>query len=320
MMRTTSAYLVGCIAIIAINTGCQTTAQRFLRLIGLEQEPVAVALVMDQRPESALEAWNPFPRYAALQKALSGALGRPVGVDVCFPFQVESGFDTGWYDLAILTPEQYAVLKDPAAVRPLAIPIDRDGESLRPALLVVRNDSDIQQVEDLRGKVVAFGRVGDPRAHLAALTLLREHGINREDLALEVLPLPGSLKHMPSMRGVAQTVANQSSAAGFVDAAAWDAWPEHDDNPDAIARDRFRVIAETIAVPMRVLVARGAFDEATSLSIQDFLLDVAKTHPEVLEPLGISGYEAPTPDALNACRELTPMARSLDRAKAAPPE
>ncbi len=302
---------------LSLLTGCHSTGVRFLSLIGLEKQPLSVALVAGQPTEAVAEALNPFPAYAALQKALSEQLGRPVAVDVCFPFQVDSSLVSGWYDLAVVTPSQYAGLTEPQSLRVLAIPLDQQHRPARSAVLVVSAGSPVQTMPELRGRAVAFGPPGDSRTHYAALLLLQEAGLKKTDLALDLLPVPGSLKHLPDMRSVAQTVIAGSAAAGFIDEAAWAAFPTHSAQAGEPAQDKLRALARTRALPDSLVVASPKLDAATADRVQAFLLAAGTEHPDALEPLALSGYQTPTADLLSACRSLS----SAERAPApqAPP-
>jgi hypothetical protein len=139
---------------------------------------------------------------------------------------------------------------------------------------------------------VAFGRANDARTHQAALDLLAQHGLAKTDLSLELLPIPGSLKHMPNARAVAQTVINLSSDAGFLDEADWEDLPEHATEPDEPARDRLRVIDRTIDVPDLLIIASPKLDPETTEKVRACLLNADQEHPEALSSLRISGYRA----------------------------
>ena len=284
--------------------GCQTTGSYLLSTIGLKEKPLGVALVLEQNPGAAAAALNPFPRYTGLQRALSEDLNRPVAVDPCFQFQAQHGLNSGWYSAAVMTAAQYAALPSDVAWPVLAVPVDLQGRAAREAVLIVRARSDVQAVADLRGRIVAFGPRGDPRTHHAALQCLRQAGLKKTDLQLELLPVPLSLKHMPDARSVAQTVMNDSSAAGFIDIAAWEQLPEHQEADDQPARDQFRVIARTAALPGRLVVASPQLDQATTDRVRRALLAMSAAHPEALKALEIAGYRTPDAELLTACREL----------------
>jgi ABC-type phosphate/phosphonate transport system substrate-binding protein len=300
----TCPTLVLSATVLLCATGCQTLSSRFLSLMGLSKDPLALALAMDNSPAAPVEALNPFPRYAALQKALGDGLGRPVAVDVCFLFQADLGLTSGLYDVADVTTTQYARLTRPETLRVLAVPADQQGRIARCAVLVVAANSPIQGVPGLRGKIVAFGPADDPRTHHAALHLLQREGLAKTDLALEVLPVLGGLKHMPDARSVAQTVASGGSDAGFIDEAAWDALPEHAPPADEPARDKLRIIGRTAPVPDRVIVASPKLPAETADKVSALLLAMECDHPDALKPLGIAGFGTPDADAAAAWRKL----------------
>lgn len=286
--------------------GCQSAGLRLLNLIGLESRPLSVALVTD-RPTDAVQAVNPFAAFKPLQAALAEELGRPVAVDVCFVSQAESGFASGWYDLAIVTPTQYARFRNPAAVRTLCLAEDRQGRSARSALLVVPSESSIQSVHDLRDRVVAFGPAEDGVTHYGALQYLRSNGLRPKDLKLDLLPLPGSLRHYADGRGVAEAVGSGAADAGFIDEADWEALA---DPGEGSARDRLRVVGQTPPLPIKLLIAAPRLDDETAARVRSFALQVGTTRPEVLAGLPVSGYRAPDDALVQACRTLDPPADS----------
>lgn len=321
MARRTTALGVALAAVGMI--GCQSAGLRFLSLIGFQKDPLIVALVAEPQPagtDKPFQALNPFAPYDAWRQDLSAALERPVGLDLCFPVQLEPCLSAGMYHAAILSAGQYARLAEPGRYPVLAVPTDSEGRVARPALLVVAADGPIRSVEELRGKTIAFGPAGDARTHYAALRLLAEHGLQKTDLSLQALPVLGSLKHLPDMRSVAQTVINASSDAGFIDEAAFAAFPEHDARPGEPARDRLRVLARTVAVPDRLILASPKLDAATQARVRAFLLAAGREHPDALRPLRVARYAAPTEDLLAACAALAHSEEpDREQAAASPP-
>ena len=285
-------------------TGCQATGLRLLSLIGMQKHPLSVALVTDKAVDAA-QGFNPFPAYRVFQETLSSTLDRPVAIDVCFPFQAQAGFKSGWYDLADVTPTQLLLLEASDMLRVLAVSVDKQGRALHSAELLVATDSPAQTVNDVRGNVVAFGPVDDPLTHRAALQLLHGAGIKPADLSLDMLPLPGSLRHLPDGHAVVQAVLSGSAAAGFVDDNVWEALPEHDARAGAPAHDKLRSLGQTMALPARLVVAAPQLDERTVDRVRGFLLTVAQEHPAVMEPLTSSGYIAPSAEMLATCRALS---------------
>lgn len=300
--------------------GCQSTpVQQTLHLFGLARKPLVVALAADkpQQAPSLTALINPFEPCEPLLAAMSKRLKRPATCDLAFAFQIEGHLTLGLAQLAIVTPRHYATFEHPERFEALAVSRDAAGRLARPALLIVRRDSPIRRVEDLAHKVVAFGPAGDPRTHLAALLLLDEHGLTKGDLALEPLPVPGSLKHFSNMRSVAQSVSRGSSDAGFVDLRAWEAWPEHAESSDAPARDRLRVLARTVPLPDYLVLRSPKLDDTTAQAVRDFLLRAHELAPRTLVPLDVAGFAPPTDDVLATCRRLRRALRELTAARPA---
>lgn len=286
---------------------------RFLSLIGLSQKPLVMAFVLtEHESEGGLATLvNPFAPYRPLNEGLGHAVGRQVVEDVCFPFQLGPSLQLGVAHLAMISPVHYAQLSRSGKFEVLAVSADENGQVARPGLLIVPASSPVRDVAELRGKIVAFGPPSDGRTHEAALLLLAENGLKPTDLALEALPVVGSLKTFPKSKDVAQSVMNGSSDAGFVDESAWNAWaatqPPREGEP---TQGRFRVIAKTMPVPDYLVVASPALDATTASATREFLLGVDKSNPKLLESLRTSGYRSPDADLLAACARLLPAEAS----------
>ncbi len=303
LQRAALATLVVGAALVA---GCQSTGTHVLSRLALQEEPLVVAVVVDSVPEAAAAPVSPFTTYAPLRAALSKALNRPVALEPCFAFQAEQGIATGWYALAVVTPAQYA--RTPAERRPriLAVSSDPDGDVLRAALLVTATDSAIQSPADLRGKTVAFGPRDDSLLHHAAMKLLRDNGVQPADLQLDLLPVPGSLRHLSDARAMAHAVATSQVAAGFIDEDDYNALPEQTTASGDTGRHDMRVIGRTMALPTRLLLVSHKLDPNTAARVQAFLVRVGREQPEVLRPLRARDYRVPTEEVLAACGQLEP--------------
>jgi ABC-type phosphate/phosphonate transport system substrate-binding protein len=297
--------------------GCVSVPIRILSLIGLSQKPLVIMHVAEKntgQPESVAQFFDPFAPYRSLREALGQAVGRAVVPELCFEFQLEPALRLGTSHLAIVSPAHYANLNAREDFRIVAVPVDRSGQAARPALLVVARDSDIQTIEDLARHKVAFGPARHPRSHLAALALLNQHGLKNTDLALEALPIPGSLRHIAKPREVALSVMHGSADAGFIDAQGWDRFPATSGSADTPSHEKFRVIGETASVPNRLIIASPKMQDATFAAVRDFLLTIGGEHPEAVEPLDVSAYEAA--DAEQVARWLEVVTLAADRAPA----
>jgi hypothetical protein len=299
---------------LGAQTGCQSGAggASLLSLIGLSQRPVVVALA----PEPGV--LNPFEPHEKLRKAMSAAIKRPVRLDLGLPVQLEPNLDLGFYDFAFVTPACYVEMQNRERFNVIAVAVDRAGRTARSAVLVVAADSKIQSVEELRGKIVAFGPIGDARTHHAGLALLRDHGLKKTDLSLSLFPLPGSLKHFPKMRDIAQSVINGGSDAGFIDEEAFARFPQSTDVQGDPARDELRVLARTMPVPDKLVLQSPKVDAQTARRVADFLLTAGEEHPEALHPLLFSAYEPANEKMLASCERLVARSPATPEPEGAP--
>ncbi len=305
------------ILLLSAAAGCESPGVRFLSFIALQKNPLVLALVSETPTglQNPLQLLNPFGPYVGLQEALGAELNRGVAMDLCLPIQLQPCLETGLYHAAVVSPAQYANLSQPQRFQVIAVPTDANGQLARSAVLVAPAASPIHSIEELRGKIVAFGPASDSRTHQAALDLLAQHGLRKDDLSLELLPLPGSLKHMPDSREVALTVINGSSDAGFLDERDWQSWPELATQPGEPARNKLRILGRTAALPDRLIIASPKLEAATIDRMRAFLLNVNDTHPAALRPLHVARYEPPSDELVAACLNLA----QIDRAGAAPP-
>ncbi len=290
-----SILLVGCLS------GCQSGAPgaRFLSLVGLSKKPVVIALT----PEPGV--LNPFDPYEQLRRTLEKQLAQPVRLELAFPFQVEANLELGFYNYALIGLRDYLVLGKPQRFEVLAVSLDSDGQQARPAVLVVPANSPIERIEELRGKTVAFGPVEDARSYLAGLALLNEHGIKKTDLSLELLPVPGSVKHFAKMRDIAQSVMNFSSDAGFIDVAAYQALPDNSDDRSEPCKRRLRVLARTRPVPDKVLIRSPKADPQLDAAVREFFLSVGREHPDAVRAVRLGGFAPPGEDFQQLCDYLS---------------
>ena len=118
---------------------------------------------------------------ACMQEQLSAALGVPVEM---FPAPdyagVIQGLVAGQLDYAGLGASAYAAiyLQDPEAVEPIFVSSEADGSLGYIAVMYVRADSDIQSIEDMRGRSLAYADPNSTSGFLVPQFELRQAGIN----------------------------------------------------------------------------------------------------------------------------------------------
>lgn len=300
-----SAGWVALAAVLVVQLGCQAPVV-VLNLIGIADKPLTITSVAERRYDykGPLQVLDPFEQTRPLYDALGKEVRRAVVPDMCFEFQLAPNLALGTAQLADASPLHYARIKDAEKFPVLAVATDPRGRVARPALLVAGASSGISEIGGLRGKTVAFGPPRDARTHHAGLLLLRENGINRADLSLELFPVPGSLKTFPNGPDVLQSVLNKSSDGGFVDELFWESLPDSAESPNAIAKSKFRVIGRTMPVVERLILRSPSLDEATAQQVSQFFLTANERHQAALLRMQYGGFAAPPADLLEQCRRL----------------
>jgi ABC-type phosphate/phosphonate transport system substrate-binding protein len=289
----------------AATIGCQTTGARLLNFIGLSQKPLAVMYASEKTELPALPQTllDPFSASKQMHDALGKATQRVVTPDLCFSFQLEGNLALGICHLAVLSPIQYANLTEKSKYPVVAMAVDDKGRVERCGLLIVAVGSPIREVADVRGKRVAFGFPRDARTHHAGLALLKENGVAKTDLALDLLPVPGALRVYPRPIDVIQAVLNNGIDAGFIDEQAWEDLPESAATGKP-SRAGLRAIAKTAAVAEGFVLRSPELDAATAESVRGFFLNVGKEQPDVLRSLRLSGYARPDDAVLSRAAAL----------------
>ena len=142
------------------------------------------------------------------------------------------------------------------------------------SVIFVRDDSDIESIEDLVGKRIAFEDPGSTTGFFLPATSIAESGIT-----LEELYSPRAEPYIDTL-GYAFSNAEINSAAwvhkGIVSAAAFSNldWGRESSAPPAI-RARLKVIHETKPVPRALEVVRGDLDPAVSDRLRSILVNMA---------------------------------------------
>lgn len=262
-------------------------------------KPVVFGLVTD----NPLDAVNPFSPFDAMLEALSRELSRPVHADLYLPFQLRGNLRGGACQFALTTPAQFAQLEARSEFEILAVACDASGRTGRAAVAVVKEGSEVREIGALRGKSVVFGPAGDSRAHWAALELLARHGVRPGDLALELLPIPGSLRHALTPALALEAVAQGGAAAAFVDETAWQDLPARPgEGGSERTQEGLRILGRTLSLPELLVVASPKSDAALRERVTSFLLRADRAAPEALRPLRFSRFEKP-PGPLAAALE-----------------
>lgn len=279
-------------------TGCKTGGVPILNLLP-SAEAIKVIYVTDSPQESAFVLRD----YEGFRKAMSTELSRTVRLEPAFPILAEPGLRGGWQDFAIMTPLQYAQLKN-AEEFPVTNFVGVSGDGARPGVFVVLDSAPFEELANLRDHRVAFGPKGIARMYQAPLRELAKHGVERSDLKRQVVPVPGSLLHLKDDAAIVDAVQKGTADAGVVDAAYFAAGGTAEDVAAAARSKGLRVIGTTMAVPDRLVVCSPKIASDAIAQTRDFLATAEQRYPNELDKAGLRGFTEVEADLLPAIRSL----------------
>jgi phosphate/phosphite/phosphonate ABC transporter binding protein len=194
---------------------------------------------------------------ALLEPYLSDALKRPVKVVILGSYEeLSQALASGKVDLAWVEPVAFVVAQQKNRdVQAIAKALRR-GKLYYRAALIVRADSPVQALADLKGKSVAWVSKSSASGYLFPRALVASQGTN-----------PDSFFRSQSFAGdhprVCELVREKRADAGatFTDERAADAAPVADGCAESPPVGDFRVIAVSAPIPNDVVAARPGFDE-----------------------------------------------------------
>jgi phosphate/phosphite/phosphonate ABC transporter binding protein len=207
--------------------------------------------------------------YGPLAAHLGQRLGRKVTVVVPKNFAAfEDALKKGEYELAFANPFVYVTARKDLDLTPLALAAERKGGERFRGVFIVRKDSGLQTLADLKGKPVIFVDEDSLAGYLAQALALKKAGIDPID---GVVRLPFGNKH----DNVAMAVFNRAAAAGGI----------REDDLEKMAGKvdlaQLTVLARTDDFPNWPIFATPKLDPAVRDQVKAALLALAEGSPEL---------------------------------------
>jgi phosphate/phosphite/phosphonate ABC transporter binding protein len=123
-----------------------------------------------------------FRRFTPLAEYLGRRLGRKIDLKVAVDFQgAVADIGQGMTQVCYMTPSTYVEAHEKYGVRVL-VKAMREGRPFQHSVIVVRNDSTIQSVEDIKGRSFAFGDPHSTSSHIVPRGMLLAAGVDLKDL------------------------------------------------------------------------------------------------------------------------------------------
>lgn len=124
-----------------------------------------------------------YARFRPLTLYLAGVLERPLNLVIASTYDEQIAMIAdGRADLTYIGPTPYVQARNRAAIRILAGEAEK-GQAFYQSAIVVRADSPIKTLAELKGKRVAFGAAISMSSTVAPTLMLAQAGVKLEDLA-----------------------------------------------------------------------------------------------------------------------------------------
>jgi len=219
--------------------------------------------------------------YAPLAEYLSGEIGEKVSVVVPKSFDAyKEAAESGKFDIGFSNPLVYVEVKHRADIEPLALSAEvQSGTRLR-GIIIVRKDSGITRLQDLRNKKISFMDRDSPAGYMFQMLLLSRAGL---DVHKDFTVLPFLKRHDK----VIMSVIDKTADAGGIRE---DELGKMKDKTDL---SQLRIIGYTDYFPNWPVFAGPKMKKATMDRIRAALLKLKPNDPlskKILEPAGLTGF------------------------------
>jgi phosphonate transport system substrate-binding protein len=259
-----------------------------------QAKPLHLVLTPSQKPTDLLAAGEEFGRV------LGRLLGMPVKVTVASDYAaVVEALRNRTADLAFTHPGGYVLASREAKATIVAKNVWH-GKSTFTSRIFVRKDGGVRQLEDLRGKTIAFVDPTSSSGYIYPMALLIQRGLvkNRD---------PRSFFREVVFAG-AHDAAMRALLNGHVDAIASFDLAREQYLKDPAERERIVFVAETPPIPEAGIAARDGLDPDTFARVRAALISIrGPAYADLLQRLyEIDGFE-PAED-----REYDPVRAALE--------
>ncbi|MBI5676503.1 MAG: phosphate/phosphite/phosphonate ABC transporter substrate-binding protein [Nitrospirae bacterium] len=241
------------------------------------QKEINIGLV----PE--INIFNQAKKYKDLESYLTGRTGTKINFKVISQYGNIIDYFYGMkLDGAFFGSLTAVLANSKLEVEPVARPVYINGKSGARGCIIVRKDSGIKGVEDLKGKVMIYVDKASVSGYVFPLAYFKEHGVKNVPAYFKGYSFTGS--HDAAVRDVLEKDAD----AGAVKSTVYEALAKK--NPRI--NNELMIIAESIDLPSDALWLNKNLDRAIRKKIKDALLNMNKD-PEgqkYLSEFGAKGF------------------------------
>lgn len=245
-IKTTAGSLLG--GLLSANTATAQTPMQSSR-----QSPLVLGVFPRRNIKLTFRLFSPLAEH------LGELLGREVRLTTSSNFrQFWQNVQSHRYDIVHFNQHHY-ILAHQLYGYQVILKNKEQGRATVAGTLMVRKDSDINQVSDLKNRTILFGggRMA-MQSYVAPKWLLQQHGLNKDDYIEKVALNP--------VNAILSTYHKQADAAGAGDVAI-----ELDAVTSQIDTTQMRILAQTEQMPHLPWAVRHTMPEAERLAIQQGL-------------------------------------------------
>ena len=201
-----------------------------------------------------------YRRFSPLADYLGRELDRPVQIHIASSYESHiNSIGRGKIDIAFMGPASYVKLNRSFGRVPLLAAFETNGSRTFRGVIVVRKDSQIKTLSQLRGKKFAFGDVNSTMSHLVSRYMLLKAGVD--------------VKHLSK----ADFLTNHDNIALGVLSGNFDAGALKEDIYDQYAQQGLRALAISDPMPDHIFVARAGLPDDTVRKVSEILLSLKDT-------------------------------------------
>lgn len=243
--------------------------------------------------------------YGPLADYLAKETGEEVTIVVPKDFPAfKEAAKNGRMDIAFSNPLLYVEIKDKAKIEPLALSSEvKSGTRLR-GIILVRKDSGINNIQDLKGKKFAFMAKGSPAGYLFQLLLLHRAGFDiKKDIS--ILPFVG--RHEKIIMSVLDGTAD---AGGCRE-------DELEKVKGKIDTSKLRIVGYTDYFPNWVFFSTPSIKPGVAAKVRQALLKLKPNDPKNEAIIGtrarLTGFVPVADREYDGLRKAAKVARALEK-------
>mgnify|MGYP000421565393 CR=1 FL=1 len=237
-------------------TGCKTSDTE-----SGEQSVLRLGMVPFETGEELLKDMQPL--IDVIEKGMDMEVRPTVAADYT---GVVEAFKNNQLDVAFLSPAAYVLAKQEANVK-IILKSERKGKASYFGAIIVRKDSDIKTLQDLKGKRFSFGDPISTSGHIFPRKLMLENGIQPE-VDLEKFIYSGS--HDATILSVLNEKVDAGATYADDDQGNSNAWKRFLEPADY---EKIRVLAYTAPIPSDTISVRGDYPKELTDRLRKTLMD-----------------------------------------------